>query len=133
MPRKLTPDIIADIIRRHTPDGWTVKQSKRREQWGVAQGATRTIRVPVISGPGGVITFLHECAHVHLGHFRGGVPPHVEEYEAERTAIAIAKNEGVLVSRANLREAKDYVADHVKRDEKAGRHIEPRVRRWCAA
>lgn len=133
MARKLTPDTIADIVRRHTPDGWTVKQSRGRKKFGVADGDTKCISVPVLEHAGDVLTFLHECSHVHLGHFRGGVPPHIEEYQAERMSFAIAASEGVTVSRANRNAAKAYVAWHIYKDEKAGRFIEPRVRQWCGA
>ncbi|PJA14143.1 MAG: hypothetical protein CO113_12225 [Elusimicrobia bacterium CG_4_9_14_3_um_filter_62_55] len=81
--------------------------------------------------------FLHECAHVALGHVGGNnaaqfgptlphvrpgaaqaapgprprrKPRHVEEYEAERWAFDRMREAGIAVPRKSLRRAKSYLA-----------------------
>jgi hypothetical protein len=64
--------------------------------------------------------FLHECAHIHLGHCNGNKKPrHREEYEAEQWAHMIMRLEGVAVPKSMTQRAKGHV----------GRKIDQALRR----
>jgi hypothetical protein len=75
--------------------------------------------------PRHLLTFLHECAHLILGHLETDNPV-MEEYEAERWAIDTMRREGIKVPREELMEAKRSVAFLLK----PGQEVPYRVRRW---
>jgi hypothetical protein len=130
----VTDEHAADIVRRHMPEGWRLSETKRRtvSRSGCADPNGNVISTPYLRDAESIYIFLHECAHVHLGHFRGkGRVGHVEEYEAERMALLVSRFEGLRISRAVARHAKDYVLAHIRRDEAAGIEISPRVRKWA--
>lgn len=67
--------------------------------------------------------FLHECAHVVLGHVgpkTGRKPRHVEEYEAERWAFDRMREAGISVPRKSLERAKRYVAYKIRQAKARG-------------
>ena len=132
--KKLAAWLIADIVRRHTPPGWTVVETKNhtRHLSGAAWADYKQISIPTLTDVLTVYIFLHECAHVHLGHFIEPPPhTHVQEFQAERMAMAIARAEGLRLPGAITREAKRYVRYHIALDEAKGVYIEPRIRRWA--
>lgn len=132
---KLRKDRIEDIVRRHTPSDWTIRETRARthSKSGECDFENETIRVPKLEDAQSVYIFLHECQHVHLGHYRLERIGHVQEYEAERSALALARIEGIRIPRPVVQAARDYVRTHIARDERAGIKIEPRVRRWAQA
>ena len=103
--------------------------------------------------------FLHECAHVALGHvgankaaqFRPTLPHvgpgltvaapgprakrkprHVEEYEAERWAFDRMRESGISVPRKSLRRAKSYVAYKIHQARRRGaKTIDQEAQRWA--
>src|ERR1700685_970182 len=95
-PMALRKDRVEDIVRRHTPTDWTVIESgaHTKSKSGECNFEAETIRVPKLEDAQSVYIFLHECQHVHLGHYRLERIGHVQEYEAERRALALALIEG---------------------------------------
>ena len=105
--------------------------------------------------------FLHECAHVALGHVKadnaaqfaptlphGGPGPvqaasmprirrkprHVEEYEAEQWAFARMRESGIPIPRKSLRRAKSYVAYKIRQARRRGAKAVDRVaQRWAGS
>lgn len=65
--------------------------------------------------------YLHECAHVALGHCdSSNLPRHRVEFEAERWAHAAMRKHGLSVPRKMTIRAKNYVARKIKRAIKNG-------------
>jgi len=103
--------------------------------------------------------FLHECAHVALGHVRGNKaaqfgptlphvgpgsteaapgpkparkPRHVEEYEAERWAFDRMREAGIPVPRKSMRRAKSYVAYKIRQARRRwAKIIDQDAQRWA--
>ena len=103
--------------------------------------------------------FLHECAHVALGHVGankaaqfgptlphvgpeparaapgarpGRKPRHVEEYEAERWAFDRMREAGIPVPRKSLRRAKSYVAYKIRQARRRGaKAVDRKAQRWA--
>nr|MBI3612634.1 hypothetical protein [Nitrospirota bacterium] len=103
--------------------------------------------------------FLHECAHVALGHVWANKaaqfgptlphvgpesteavpgpksvrkPRHVEEYEAERWAFDRMREAGIAVPRKSLRRAKSYVAYKICQARRRGaKAINQEAQRWA--
>ena len=100
--------------------------------------------------------FLHECAHVALGHVgankaaqfgptlphvgpgaapvprSGRKPRHVEEYEAERWAFDHMREAGIAVPRKSLKRAKNYVAYKIRQARRRGaKTIDQAAQRWA--
>jgi len=103
--------------------------------------------------------FLHECAHVALGHVGGTKaaqfgptlahvgpeaapaapgprpgrkPRHVEEYEAERWAFDRMREAGIAVPRKSLRRAKSYVAYKIRQARRRGaKAVGREAQRWA--
>jgi len=85
--------------------------------------------------------FLHECAHIHLGHCeltekgrrKSRKPRHVEEMEAEKWAHATMRLEGLAVPRSMTARAKSYVSWKIEQAEIRGaKRINAEARRWSA-
>lgn len=98
--------------------------------------------------------FLHECAHVALGHVfgptlpHGGTGPaqaasmlgirrkprHVEEYEAEQWAFARMRESGIPIPRKSLRRAKSYVAYKIRQARRHGaKAVDLEAQRWAGS
>ena len=98
--------------------------------------------------------FLHECAHVALGHVfaptlpHGGLGPgqaaseprirrktrHVEEYEAEQWAFARMRESGIPIPRKSLRRAKRYVAFKIRQARRRGaKAVDREAQRWAGS
>jgi hypothetical protein len=102
--------------------------------------------------------FLHECAHVALGHVKaaqfaptlphGGPGPaqaatesrirrkprHVEEYEAEQWAFARMRESGIPIPRKSLRRAKSYVAYKIRQARRRGaKAVDGEAQRWAGS
>jgi len=103
--------------------------------------------------------FLHECAHVALGHVKavetpefgptlphGGPGPaqavsgprikrkprHEEEYEAEQWAFARMRESGIPIPRKSLRRAKSYVAYKIRQARRRGaKAVDREAQRWA--
>jgi len=86
----------------------------------------RIICPPVVSRET-LYLYLHECGHVHLGHFRLALETPREEYEAERWAMNTMRQEGIAVPRKCLSDAKVRVRSHMIKAGGADAH----VRKWC--
>lgn len=75
--------------------------------------------------------FLHECAHVALGHI-GKKPRHVEELEAEQWAFRKMRAHGIAVPRKSLQRAKRYVAFKIRQAERRGaKHIDANAKKFA--
>ena len=96
--------------------------------------------------------FLHECAHVALGHVfaptlpHGGPGPvqaasmprirrkprHVEEYEAEQWAFDRMWESGIPIPRKSLKRAKSYVAYKIRQAQRRGaKAVDQDAQRWA--
>jgi hypothetical protein len=93
----LTTARIGEIVKRHRPRGWRVRESKHRFKVnsGLADHNRRTLYVPTLIDESALFVFLHECGHVKHRHFDSDVkqPIHRDEFEAEQYAIHVFKNE----------------------------------------
>lgn len=83
--------------------------------------------------------FLHECAHIVLGHVgtktspkQSKKPRHVEEFEAEQWAFDRMREAGISVPRKSLRRAKGYVAFKIRQALRRGaKTIDHDAQRWA--
>lgn len=103
--------------------------------------------------------FLHECAHVALGHVKAAKTPefgptlphsgsglvqaaseprsrrkprHVEEFEAEQWAFARMREAGIPISRKSLTRAKNYVAYKIRQARRRGaKAIDHEAQQWA--
>lgn len=124
----------------------------------------RTYSPQVIAAPRPVTRrslhiFLHECAHIALGHVRANTTPqfgptlptvglipaqiaiapkpkrkprHVEEFEAERWAFDRMREAGIPVPRKSLNRAKGYVAYKIRQAQRRGaKTIDAAALRWA--
>jgi hypothetical protein len=97
-----------------------------------------------LTRPGGVIhaprpttidslhIFLHECGHVHCGHYdsriRGGVcrlPEYLKEMQAEQWALATMRKHGIKVPRHVINDMREYVANKIVKAERRGATVDP--------
>lgn len=83
--------------------------------------------------------FLHECAHIVLGHIGTQIiprhsrkPRHVEEFEAEQWAFDRMREAGISVPRKSLKRAKSYVAFKIRQALRRGaKAIDHNAQRWA--
>lgn len=129
----LTHQQIGDIVKRHRPRGWRVRESKHRYtvQSALVNPVTRTLYVPSLIDESALFLFLHECGHVRHRHFEIAQPSHREEFEAEQYAVHIFKTEGIQLPRVVLSDARERVRRWIARDEKHDVPIQAHVRRWA--
>lgn len=134
---RLTPNLIDAIVRRETPAGWHVIQSKRRDAWtgsGEADIARCTLSVPPLTNIRNLIIFFHEVAHVRLNHWaNASLLVHAEEHEAWVTAFKTARSYGLDVPARSVWVAKYLVREQIARDMEAGRPIRRKAKRWAGA
>lgn len=123
------------LIARYLPKGVKVKwrtDGNWRPAWTDCDDLNRhSMLSPYPDTPYKSLVFLHECAHIANGDFRHEVALHVQEYQAERTAMNWWRAEGKKVPREYLREAKAYVRECIKSDRKKGKPITAHVARWA--
>lgn len=82
--------------------------------------------------------FLHECAHIVLGHVGDKINPkpsrkprYIEEFEAEQWAFDRMREAGIPVPRRSLIRAKGYVALKIRQAKRRGaKSIDPIVLQW---
>lgn len=136
MSRPVTTEKIAELVKRYRPRGWTVQQSRHRRQTleryasGLADPNKRTLYVPPLVDLPGLQVFLHESGHVILKHFDNALHFHVVEFEAEKFAINVLRNENIRVPIDLISGARSRVRYWVERDEARGIPIKANIRRW---
>lgn len=120
-----------------TDKGYTKSPCKRlwRPAWvtKLPSGQLELVS-PYPDTPFAALVFLHECAHLATGAFRHEQANHIEEYNAERTAMGWWRSEGQSVPRLYLADAKRYVRDCIKADRKRKRpkvKIVKHIQRWA--
>lgn len=141
MPRALTQERINEIVKRHRPRGWRVRQSHHRWKWesaeaddGIRNGVRvgpRFIAVPTIIDDDSLFLYLHECGHVHQGHFKIKLPRHREEFEAERYALHVFRNEGIPVTKTIMKAVRTRLCAHIEYDIKRHVPIQRHIARWA--
>lgn len=90
------------------------------------------IKTPFPTDLFSLATFIHECAHITLGHeVRQGLSQHQWEYEAERFTMKALRDEGFTVTKPLLAWMKGYIRDCIKEDRATGVRINPQIRRWA--
>lgn len=121
-----------EIVRRYRPNGWRVihrsMASPKALALSIHDGKGKRIICPEIVDRESLFLYLHECGHVHLGHFKLTLETAREEYEAERWAMNTMRQEGIAVPRSVIKDAKDRVRRHIKA---AGGETDPHVKRYA--
>jgi alkyl hydroperoxide reductase subunit AhpC len=86
-----------------------------------------------------LFVIAHEVGHVVMKHYDSNKPRHVEEYEADKYALAALKRHGVKVPRKLAQHIRQCIASMVKRagpkaaiDPAVKRFIGPAGLRWVA-
>ena len=95
------------IAAKETPVG--VKVVYHKTLSSEASVLTRRISVPRPVTPKALYIYLHELAHVLLGHRKDRIPVHVAEYHATVWAHRKMKESDIAVPRSVRRGARDYV------------------------
>ena len=119
--RKPTEAECRAIARAHKPRGWkVVERPAPSDEWCevgyVLWDYKKMVTTPIVNVDG-LMTFLHECGHVHMKHGADSAPPPWEqEYEAERYAIEAARAAGVVVPRTIMVEARHNVQARLPAD-----------------
>ena len=133
MSREISQYRIRDIAKRHRPKGWRVQESRKR--WASSSGSAhwehRTLYVPTLCDLDGLFIYMHEVGHVKQNHFNLRLPAHREEYEAERYALHIFRNEGLPVTRDMLDTARSRLRGVIDRDIKHKVPIQRHIARWA--
>lgn len=126
-----TQEQIDTIVRLHKPRGWKLDAKGWRR--GVASPATKTISCADLTTDYGLQSFLHECGHVHLGHFKFDppLPHHVEEYQAERYSWGVLDAWGFPHSESLKVWGRAYIRSWIKKDRAAGVPIDPKIEEWA--
>lgn len=77
--------------------------------------------------------FLHECAHIHLGHNgHSGLPRHVEELQAEKWAFERMRAHGIPVPRTMTKRAKAHISYAIGKALRRGaKRIDSEARRFA--
>lgn len=120
-----------ELVRKYRPRGWTVRWERSRYFAGIAIPGIKVIMCPPMVDVESAFVFLHECAHVHLGHFKDNLIAHTEEYQCEQWATHTLRLEGFRVSRRLINDARDRVRMYIEADEKKEEPIDPTIRRWA--
>lgn len=133
MPRALTQERINEIVKRHRPRGWRVLQSKYRWTWESAEAddKRRTIAVPTLKDDDSLFLYLHEVGHIVQNHFKLKLPRHREEFEAERFALHIFRNEGIPVTKAIMKAVRARLRGQIDYDIKRNVPIQHHIARWA--
>jgi hypothetical protein len=133
MSRVLTQERIDEIVKRYRPRGWRVRQSRHRWEWKSASANynRRTLYVPTLKDAPSLFLYLHECGHVHQGHFKITLPRHREEFEAERYALHVFRNEGIPVTKAIMSGVRYRLGIHIEYDIKRNTPIQRHIARWA--
>lgn len=128
--RRAAAERFAAIARKYTPAGVTVsyRKSLSGRAWRDRIEAPRPVTRRALQ------IYLHECAHVLLGHCGNrSKPTHVKEWEAETWSFRVMREEGVPVPRKAILGAKRYVRRKIAQAQKRGaKTIDPRVQRWAS-
>lgn len=106
----------------------------RRRLSGAADYCGKVLIVPRPVTRRAVHVFLHELAHIVLGHFEGKYTADYQaEAAAERWATAKMRAAGIPVSRRNIQGGKQYVARKIWQALYDGCEVDPKVRRWAVS
>lgn len=121
------------LVRRHLPRGWRLIYSPRARNFlGLCNYDTKTIslRQPPDTAEYAMI-FLHEVGHARchgpVYHGADWPRPYVREYEAEKYALTVARQEGIRVPRKHLHNMKANVASYFP---SRGR-IDRKIQKWA--
>jgi hypothetical protein len=142
MSRVLTQERINEIVKRHRPRGWQVHQSAHRWRWESADAhdtrkingkvvSTHLLEVPTLKDDDSLFLYLHEVGHVVQGHFKLKLPRHREEFEAERFALHVFRNEGIPVTRHIMKALRARLCGSIQYDIKRGIPIQHHIARWA--
>lgn len=128
-----SPEELRRIVRVFRPHGWTVIERTRRtsREAGCTYINGKRIIIPELTDLHALFIFFHERAHVIYRHFATTRPRHLEEYQAERSAITWFDAFGFPVSREELGRAKWNVQQMILRDEKKKISVDPLIREWA--
>lgn len=120
-----------EIVKRYKPIGWKIVHrsvaSTKALALSIHDANGKRIICPEVVDRETLFLYLHECGHVHLGHFKLKLETTREEYEAERWAINTMRHEGIAVPRKVLAAVKKRLRSHIK---EAGGAAEPHIKRY---
>jgi len=133
MSRRLSQERIDEIVKRHRPRGWRVRQSKHRWAWESAEAddKARILSVPTLKDDDSLFLYLHEVGHVKQDHFKLKLPKHREEFEAERFALHVFRNEGIPVTKAIMKSLRARLRGWIDYDIKRGVKVQHHIARWA--
>jgi hypothetical protein len=119
---------IAAIVARRLPKGYKLVEHKEPYGHGSSQLTKRqkVIRCPPLVDRWALAVFLHEVAHVVLGHLEktDKTPKWEAEYDAEKWAFTIMQAEGIPVSDEIKANARAYVRECIEEAQLKDPHID---------
>lgn len=130
---KIWPGAAQSIVANALPRGWHVShtESMNGGHSGRCWFEPKKITCPVINDDYTLMVFLHEVAHARL-HSRGPTRAnHIQEFEADRWAMAEMRKLGIRVSRRTLVVSKALLYDVILEDRALGEKIHYPAWRWC--
>jgi len=114
----------AGIIKRHRPAGYSLTERSMPSHYGITVFC-RGMTVEPIIDRASLLTFLHECGHVHCRHMTAkDMPAWREEFEADQYAIKAMRAEGYAVPRERLKHGQKVVRDLIAAANKKGDHVD---------
>ena len=133
MSRQLSQERINEVVKRHRPRGWRVRQSQHRWEWESAEAddTKRILSVPTLKDDDSLFLYLHEVGHVKQDHFKLKLAKHREEFEAERFALHIFRNEGIPVTKAIMKAVRMRLCGWIDYDIRRGVKIQHHIARWA--
>lgn len=128
--------VYGDIIARHLPASYSLKERKLRSNRGFAMFRRDIVCEPIVDNAT-LFVFLHECGHVHFQHLhddhqvKNGLPDWRVEYEADQYAIKAMRAHGLPIPRGRIREAKDVLGDCIVKALDRGEHVDDEVLKYA--
>lgn len=136
---EIDQDRLQEIVEKYLPKGWRIRinpkyldtiEAESSHVWGLAYERSKIIYLRCLHNLDDLWTFLHECGHVRLGHFRRQVPAHIEEWQADLYAHEIFLDEDLPIMPRLLAHAKYRVCEEIQLDKLKGIEINPAAREW---
>jgi hypothetical protein len=92
---------------------YTPKVKVKIIQNGTCYATERTIEVLYPSNRAKLFNYLHESGHIHLMHHRRSQPVYNEEYEADRYARRVFRDEGLKIPPKTDKIQRAYVGEAI--------------------
>lgn len=125
-------EIVNDFAKRADVTVWKPTKQKYG-QVGFAyitEEDQKAVKAPVPRSPTSLFIFLHGIAHHYLNHINRPKPGHIEEFEANREALRVMKDNRIPIPPRLAKEARKNVLYSVTRDKRKGLSIRSDVQRY---